>query len=212
MIYRSLCNFIAVIHRIFDTQICKIIIGDYLCLEVSTTPPHTRQMSAEKRLASATGKIDAMETEMSALKNLLTVPAPQDAPSTPHKHHRSPSVKRMLKKLKNGSSKSSKKPSASGNSSPPPLQATPLKLLEHHSAIRGESLREGQISPADFEAFQNWLDGLSTSVDHPYLTSVIDTDVRPCLRFHTTEISEQVLVAVRENHLLMEALPTQESR
>ncbi|XP_064397020.1 guanine nucleotide exchange factor for Rab-3A-like [Halichondria panicea] len=171
------------------------------------------KMSAEKRLADATGKIDAMETEMSALKNLLTVPSSHDALSTPHKHHRSPSVKRMLKKLKNGSSsKSSKKPSASGSSSPPPMQATPLKLVEHHSAIQGECLREGQISPADFEAFQNWLDGLSESVDHPYLTAVIDVDVRPCLKFHTPEISEQVLVAVRENHLLMEALPTQEIR
>ncbi len=92
------------------------------------------------------------------------------------------------------------------------MQATPLKLVEHHSAIQGECLREGQISPADFEAFQNWLDGLSESVDHPYLTAVIDVDVRPCLKFHTSEISEQVLVAVRENHLLMEALPTQEIR
>lgn len=60
-------------------------------------------MTAEKKLADATGRIDAMETEMSALKNLLHVPGQDEpdgpsntlSPSPTHKHHRHPSVKKV---------------------------------------------------------------------------------------------------------------------
>ncbi len=114
-----------------------------------------------------------------------------------------------MKKLK---LKSSKKPSSSGTSNPTPLQATPIKLVEHRSSIQGECLKQGDISPGDFESFQNWLDGLSTSVDHPYLTNIVETDVKPCLHFVSPELCEQVLNAVKENHLLMEALPSRETR
>ncbi len=138
---------------------------------------------------------------------------PHKYPPHPHKYpphpHRSPSVKRMMKKLK---SKSSKKPSSSGTTSPSPPGATPLKLVEHHGDIRGETLREGDISPGDFETFQNWLDGLSTSIDHTYLDSIVETDVKPCLHFVSPELCEQVLAAVKDNHLLMEVLPSRETR
>ena len=168
-------------------------------------------MSAEKRLADATGKIDAMETQMSALKNLLHVPTDSAHSASPHKPHRSPSVKKLMKKLKGSSSKSSSKKSSS-SSSPTPPKVPALQLVEHRSGIRGESLCEGEVSPHDFSSFQEWLDGLSSSVDHTYLATVIDVDVRPCLRFHTEELSEQVLVAVRENRVTMEALTTPETR
>lgn len=54
---------------------------------------------AVKKLADAAGKIDAMETEMSALKNLLHVPSP-DAMATgkvssPHAKHKKPNVKKV---------------------------------------------------------------------------------------------------------------------
>lgn len=53
---------------------------------------------AEKRLADAAGKIDAMETEMVVLKTLLSDATVQDKntlhPTHTHKPHRKPSVKK----------------------------------------------------------------------------------------------------------------------
>ncbi len=56
---------------------------------------------AVKRLADAAGKIDAMETEMSALKNLLHTPThPLTVTLTktpsPHAKHRKPNVKKVF--------------------------------------------------------------------------------------------------------------------
>lgn len=55
---------------------------------------------AVKKLADAAGKIDAMETEMSALKNLLHAPLPslegsQSSSTSPHSKHRKPNVKKV---------------------------------------------------------------------------------------------------------------------
>ena len=49
--------------------------------------------SAVKKLADAAGKIDAMETEMSALKNLLQVPPPTS--KSPSQKHHKPLVKKV---------------------------------------------------------------------------------------------------------------------
>ena len=58
---------------------------------------------AEKKLADAAGKIDAMETEMGVLKTLIhtnDATAVHDKhtlhPSPHHKHHRKPSVKKVI--------------------------------------------------------------------------------------------------------------------
>lgn len=52
---------------------------------------------AVKKLADAAGKIDAMETEMSALKNLLQTPGSEGGSKSPSTHtkHRKPSVKKV---------------------------------------------------------------------------------------------------------------------
>lgn len=53
---------------------------------------------AVKKLADAAGKIDAMETEMSALKNLLHAPpSTSEGNKTPsfHSKHRKPNVKKV---------------------------------------------------------------------------------------------------------------------
>ena len=44
------------------------------------------------------------------------------------------------------------------------------------------------------------------------IITVIKTDVLPCLCFHDDRVSEQVLVALQENNLQMEVLPTFETR
>ena len=62
---------------------------------------------AEKKLADAAGKIEAMETEMFALKSLIQNPEGIDSslsdasldrlhPVSHHKHHKRPSVKKVL--------------------------------------------------------------------------------------------------------------------
>ena len=64
------------------------------------------QVVAEKKLADATGKIEAMETEMFALKSLIHNPESLDTslsdvsldklrPSPQHKHHKKHSVKKV---------------------------------------------------------------------------------------------------------------------
>lgn len=54
---------------------------------------------AVKKLADAAGKIDAMETEMFALKNLLHAPPTLESSQTasPHSKHRKPNVKKVYK-------------------------------------------------------------------------------------------------------------------
>lgn len=61
---------------------------------------------AVKKLADAAGKIDAMETEMSALKNLLLQGPSQEHPGltltktpSPHAKHKKPNVKKVSLKL-----------------------------------------------------------------------------------------------------------------
>ena len=151
---------------------------------------------AVKKLADAAGKIDAMETEMSALKNLLHAPPPTltltKTPS-PHTKHKKPNVKKvdshvtglcvcdcegshvtglcmcvhdwcselvqqkdceyfvclqalrkLSKKMKVATSKSSMKGGA-GNSLAPPTHAL---LVEHKSTVKGACLEEGEVGVA----------------------------------------------------------------
>lgn len=163
---------------------------------------------AVKKLADAAGKIDAMETEMSALKNVLhATPTsalkvkPTSTPS-PHSKHRKPNVKKAIRKL-------SKKVKA--YSRPSADSAAPHVLLEHKNEVKGACLGEGQVDPNDLLCFKDWLHDVSRE-DHPYLLNIMICDVRPCLHFSNKHLSEQVLIAVQNNELLMESLSADQEK
>ena len=116
---------------------------------------------AVKRLADAAGKIDAMETEMSALKNLLHAPPTSATPEggkspSPHTKHRKPNVKKVIKPLIlrcpcnycvqaiRKLSRKIKTPSKSSVAAAP--VATSIHFLEHKSEVKGACLKEGQVS------------------------------------------------------------------
>ena len=80
-------------------------------------------------------QIDAMETRMAALNSLLHI---KSAPASPHlqppthKHHRRPSVKKIVRKLTKGRHSKSK-----GS----------IQVVEHGSVMKGmQQLKEGEVS------------------------------------------------------------------
>jgi hypothetical protein len=93
------------------------------------------RFSAEKKLADATGQIEAMETQVSTLHNLLKS-TPKSSPATKHKK---PSVRKLVRKLSRQSigkhSSKHKEPTAA---------ASPI--TEHKSLVVGGSLKEGTVS------------------------------------------------------------------
>lgn len=181
---------------------------------------------AEKRLADAAGKIEAMETEMFALRSLIHNPEGIESsgisdasvdklhPSTPHKHHhKRHSVKKALKKLTKkasggrigGSGASSSK--LESKQLPPPGKLVPITLVQHKGVtVKGAALKEGQLLPSDFAEFSDWLGALSSQSDHTYLDRIIQTDLVPCLTFNNQELSSRVLEAVKENNLIVESV------
>ena len=114
---------------------------------------------AVKKLADAAGKIDAMETEMSVLKNVLHATPPQitiSKAASPHTKHRKPNVKKVrgcglwvgchyctgMQALRKLSRKVKSKSTVNCAES---AGASPVTLMEHKSEVKGACLGEGQV-------------------------------------------------------------------
>ncbi|CAI8032117.1 E3 ubiquitin-protein ligase TRIM71 [Geodia barretti] len=186
------------------------------------------KVSAEKRLADAAGKIDAMETEMSTLKRIMqssqnppqarsvskttgaslnTLHLPQSH-SPSQKHIKRSSIKRAVHKIQKRTGLAAPKSPSTSASRLPPIQ--PLidqeEYAQFHRWIKSLSL-SSPLSPSS----PSTPTPTSSSSPHTYLTSIIDQDVRPCLSFKNTELSQRVLQAVQDNYVTMEALQTSTS-
>jgi hypothetical protein len=189
------------------------------------------KVSAEKRLADAAGKIDAMETEMSTLKRLIHTPhshssSPKATSAKTHSLHppqtnspshkpKRPSIKRAVHKIQKrtgiGITRSLSSSSTKGRGSP-------LMLLEHKGGMIGEGLATGEVDQHEYAQFEDWIKSLSPSTPsptspppphtshHPYFTTILAQDIQPCLSFKNRELSKRVLQAVQDNSVVMESL------
>ena len=100
-------------------------------------------------------QIDAMETEMSTLKQLIQSSQPQPSPKSrsntlslpvthsPHKQRR-PSIKRAVRKIQKRTGIGM--PRTPSSSSKAAKGGAPLVLVEHKSGVKGESLVTGEVS------------------------------------------------------------------
>ena len=113
-------------------------------------------------------QIEAMETKVSALNNLLhTKPTPSfSSPNTHHKHKK-PSVKKMIRKM---SRKTSKK-------------------IAEHKEVEGP-LKHGEIQTEDYGAFVEWLEkGLPFSEgENSFFSYIHSSQIAPCLKFKNEQV------------------------
>lgn len=132
-------------------------------------------------------QIEAMETKVSALNNLLhTDSKPSSStssPATAQKHKKS-SVKKMIKKM---SRKSTKKLSE------PKVPEVPEPIL-----------KPGELMSQDFKEFKQWMEkGLPISLHEPgeetYWKSVYSLQISPCLSFSNKQVSknEKIILSVK---------------
>jgi hypothetical protein len=135
------------------------------------------KVSAEKRLADAAGKIDAMETEMSTLKRIIQNPPPAHSvskttgasPNTLHlpqlhspsqKHIKRSSIKRAVHKIQKRTGLAAPKSPSTSTSRVSPIQ--PL-VLEHKGGMRGDCLVTGEIDQEEYAQFHHWIKSISVS-------------------------------------------------
>lgn len=163
------------------------------------------KLSAEKRLADASGRIEALQTEVLALKSLLQSPVKIETPAHKTKQ-KSPFRKSLHFSKKGKEDKNATLPQSSSDMALPLV--APFAVIEHKSTPRGASIQHGEPLPAEFEQFKHWVENINLSRDNPYMSKILDMDIKPCLSFANQELSERVLDSVERNSLLIEFIPS----
>eukprot|EP00731_Ephydatia_muelleri_P029749 Em0021g272a len=160
------------------------------------------KLIAEKRLADASGRIEALQTEVLALKSLLQSPVKVETPA--HKAKQKSPFRKSLHFSKKD--KSANLPQSSSDNALPVM--APFAVIEHKSTLRGACIQHGEPLPTEFEEFRQWVENISLSRDNPYMARILNTDIKPCLSFANKELSEKVLDAIEQNSLLIEFIPS----
>lgn len=128
-------------------------------------------------------QIEALQTEVLALKSLLQSPVKVEMPANKTKQ-RSPFRKSLHFSKKD--SRSAKLPQSSSDHALPMI--APFAVIEHKSTLRGACIQHGEPLPAEFEEFRQWVENISLSRDNPYMARILNTDIKPCLSFTNKEV------------------------
>lgn len=168
-----------------------------------------KQAAAEKRLQEATLKVEVLQAEVSALKALVltSTPSRPNAHLHPqlgrHRHRRSPSNYELA---------TCRPPS------PPTSQQQPPSAAVHQGlgppgATQAGSDGSPDLSEADpvcQREFGRWQEGPRVVADRaePFVARLYREDVLPCLHFPAAQLAAQVLRAIEDNCITIEAVHT----
>ncbi|XP_060067726.1 guanine nucleotide exchange factor for Rab-3A-like isoform X1 [Ylistrum balloti] len=162
-----------------------------------------KRMHSEKLLKEATEKIEVLEAEVVALKQLVLT----STPSSPNKH-----LHPQIDTLKPETNKKEKEKTSK------PFWKTHRRSTSHHEFTR-EARQEVQaqqeakndrcsdIDPVFFEEFVMWRKNPRLSKDTNFLSRMYMEDISPCLNFANKQLSENVKDCVENNTLTIEPIP-----
>uniref|UniRef100_A0AC35G8Q0 GDP/GTP exchange factor Sec2 N-terminal domain-containing protein n=1 Tax=Panagrolaimus sp. PS1159 TaxID=55785 RepID=A0AC35G8Q0_9BILA len=148
-----------------------------------------KRRQAEKLLNEALFKVDLLQAEVKALKDIVKSPSKR-------------TLKDRFGHKKSESQVYSLTPTKGKSSS---LHLTPIKSSKSSTSISQE---EVEVDPIYFEEFNEWLSSsISLSSDNgetKFLKRVIKEDVEPCLTFTNAELALKILDSIKKNTLEME--------
>ncbi|XP_033741366.1 guanine nucleotide exchange factor for Rab-3A-like isoform X2 [Pecten maximus] len=162
-----------------------------------------KRMHSEKLLKEATEKIEVLEAEVVALKQLVLT----STPSSPNKH-----LHPQIDTVKPEAAKKEKEKTIK------PFWKTHRRSTSHHEFTR-EARQEVQaqqeakndrcsdIDPVFFEEFVMWRKKPRLSKDTGFLSRMYSEDISPCLNFTNKQLSEKVKDCVENNTLTIEPIP-----
>lgn len=151
-----------------------------------------KQAAAEKRFKEANNKVEVLQAEVSALKQLVLT-----STSSPG-HSRGMSWRRH--------STEHLSPCPDCNSYDCDAAVTRFnETCLHGSHHAKDSLSdESEVDVILFREFLQWMDERSVSHDQPFLARIYKEDVGPCLNFPNEELALAVHSAIENNTLMME--------
>lgn len=132
-------------------------------------------------------QIEALQTEVLALKSLLQSPVKIETPT--HKAKQKSPLRKSLNFSKKAKDDKNARLPQSSSDMMLPVHATPFTVIEHKSTPRGACIQHGEPLPVEFEEFRQWVENISLSRDNPYMARILHTDIKPCLNFADKEVS-----------------------
>lgn len=166
-----------------------------------------KQAAAEKRLQEATLKVEVLQAEVSALKALVltSTPSRPNAHLHPqlgrHRHRRSPSNYELA---------TCRPPSPPSQGAP--TTATAMPGAGHTTGSdNGSSTDLSEADPVCQREFARWQEGTKEVAggEHggdPFVARLYREDVLPCLHFPGAQLAAQVLRAIEDNCITIEAV------
>ncbi|XP_037582065.1 uncharacterized protein LOC119465348 [Dermacentor silvarum] len=163
-----------------------------------------KQAGAEKRLKEATLKVEVLQAEVSALKALVLTSTPS-RPNTHlhpqlsrHRHRRSPSNYELA---------TCRPPS------PPSQQVSQQQQQQQGQSQSGQVGSDGtspdlsEVDPVCHREFLRWQEKPTVSDrEDMFVSRLYREDVLPCLHFPNCQLAAQVLRAIEENSITIEAV------
>lgn len=151
-----------------------------------------KQAAAEKRFKEANNKVEVLQAEVTALKQLVLT----SASSPGHKKgmgYRRHSTEHLSPCVECGS--------YDCDAAVARFNGT----CAEHSHHRGDTMKdEPEVDVILFREFLQWMDERSVSHDQPFLARIYKEDVGPCLNFPNKELALAVHSAIENNTLMME--------
>uniref|UniRef100_A0A131Y121 Putative guanine nucleotide exchange factor n=3 Tax=Ixodes ricinus TaxID=34613 RepID=A0A131Y121_IXORI len=158
-----------------------------------------KQATAERRLQECSLKTEVLQAEVQALKALVLTSTPSRPNAHLHpqlgarKHRRSPSNYELA----------TRPPSPPGGpASPPPA---PL-----HNGSQDDCLELApdacEVDPVYHREFVSWRQNPGLDPQDPFLARIYQEDILPCLHFATQQLSQEVLRAIEDNCITIEAV------
>ncbi|CAP22070.1 Protein CBG00556 [Caenorhabditis briggsae] len=163
-----------------------------------------RREKAEKLLNESRLEVEVLQAEVRALKELISAPG---MGQNHFKQTTSPEHKSTLSKLFNGSSNSKKQKEVSEKkkaSSLPSTSSYSTKSPEDREQKEADAVEE--IDPILFSEFESWRASGHPDKSHPFIDRVLIEEVEPCMLFENSELSSEVMTAIRENRVQLEPL------
>ncbi|XP_048886447.1 guanine nucleotide exchange factor for Rab-3A isoform X2 [Brienomyrus brachyistius] len=159
---------------------------------------NVKQAAAEKQLKEAQGKIDVLQAEVTALKTLVLTSTPSSPNRQMHPQLMSPGLGSKRGTPRTGGGHFRNK-SASG------VLALDVTSQDHTATPTKPGFQEGrEIDSSLYAEFLTWREAASLDCTSAFLSRVYKEDIRPCLSFTCSELSEAVQAAVENNSLTIE--------
>ncbi|VDK17538.1 unnamed protein product [Anisakis simplex] len=168
----------------------------------------SRRAKAEKLLAESRLKVDMLSAEVAALKIIVKSPSQQQQQHQPHKIGLASRLLNVHRKEKS----QSMGPAQRKSSSLPAVTREMVIATTQQQIVDHKPETSFEVDPVYHREFTKWHENGAPLDDEgcAFLSRVMLEEVAPCMNFDNTQLSSQVLSAIRTNQLELE--PVKEAK